>query len=179
MDFTEKTINKVAIYNGKIINVELENVLLPNGNESVREIVRHAGVSAIVIYDENRLVLVKQYRKAVDNYLFEIPAGKIEKNEDPIDAAIRELEEETGYKADALELISKFYSSPGFTDEIIYIFLARNVLKGNEKRDDDEFIEVYKVTINEALEMIINGEIQDAKTIIAVNYLHLELLKKA
>ncbi|WP_251859505.1 NUDIX hydrolase [Clostridium sp. Marseille-Q2269] len=170
MNFYEKTLEEHEIYKGKIINVVKQKVKLPNGKESFREIVRHPGAVAIVAYkDEKKLLLIKQFRKAIDKEIFEIPAGKIEKGEEAKNSALRELEEETGYKAENIEYLGKIVTSPGFSDEYIYIYKAFNLYKGNEgMQDEDEFIDLTEIHIDKLKEYIKNGNIIDGKTISAI-----------
>lgn len=169
MDLSEKTIKKDIIYSGKIIEVNLQTVKLPNGRESKREIVNHPGGVAILAYkDSDTLFMVEQFRKPIEKSILEIPAGKIEKNEDIKVCGMRELEEETGYKARNFEYIGKIVTSPGFCDEYIYFFKAEDLYKGrNDIGDEDEFINVKEVKVSGIKEMIKKGEIIDAKTICA------------
>ncbi|MEY7999466.1 NUDIX hydrolase [Clostridium sp. Mt-5] len=169
MDLSEKTIKKDIIYSGKIIEVNLQTVKLPNGRESKREIVNHPGGVAILAYkDSDTLFMVEQFRKPIEKSILEIPAGKIEKNEDIKVCGMRELEEETGYKARKFEYIGKVVTSPGFCDEYIYFFKAEDLYKGrNDIGDEDEFINVKEVKESRIKDMIKKGEIIDAKTICA------------
>ncbi|MCI1943764.1 NUDIX hydrolase [Clostridium luticellarii] len=169
MNFSEKTIKKDTIYNGKIIEVNLHTVRLPNGRESKREIVNHPGGVAILAYkDSDTIFMVEQFRKPIERSILEIPAGKIEKNEDIETCGIRELEEEIGYKAGKFEYIGKVVTSPGFCDEYIYIFKAEDLYKGRDDiGDEDEFIDVKEVKLSRVKDMIKKGEIIDAKTICA------------
>ncbi|MBF7017060.1 NUDIX domain-containing protein [Staphylococcus durrellii] len=172
MNLYEKTTNKKSIYKGKIIDLEVHEVDLPNGESSTREIVLHNGAVAVcALTSENKIVLVEQFRKPLDNTMLEIPAGKLEIGEEREEAAKRELEEETGYKAKELTLITDMYGSPGFTNEKISIYLATELLKGEKQLDEDEFIELHELSINKAQEKLKNNEINDAKTIIALQYL--------
>ncbi|GAF66736.1 putative phosphohydrolase [Bacillus sp. TS-2] len=167
----EKTISKKEIYKGKIINLQLEEVQLPNGNTSSREIVKHPGaVGVIALTKDYKIIMVRQYRKALEKILIEIPAGKLDAGEKPIDCAKRELEEETGYHATSLEYIVSFYTSPGFADEKIYLYFAEHLTTGVKKPDEDEFLDLLEVSLEEAEQMIENEEIHDAKTIYAVSY---------
>ncbi|MDG5787688.1 NUDIX hydrolase [Evansella sp. AB-P1] len=173
--FTEKTIKKDLIYKGRIIDLSLHEVTLPNGGTSKREIVNHPGaVAVIAVTEENKLILVNQYRKPLEKVIAEIPAGKLEKGEDPLECAKRELEEETGFIANKWTDLSSFYTSPGFADELIYLFLAEELSEGTENLDEDEFVECFEVTLDEAERLIKNQSIHDAKTIIALQYLLLQ-----
>lgn len=170
MTFEEKTMRSDKLYEGKLLNLRVDTVELPDKKYSKREIVEHpGGVAVIPIADDNTIILVKQYRKAVEKFLLEIPAGKIELNEEPRVTAIRELKEETGYSTDKMEYLLEFYTSPGFTNEKIYLFLATDLVKGEANPDSGEFIEVEKYDINLLIKMIERGEITDSKTIIGIN----------
>ncbi|MGG3998366.1 NUDIX hydrolase [Anoxybacillus kestanbolensis] len=174
----EKTMNQQRIFSGKVIDVYVEDVLLPNGETSKREIVKHPGaVAVLAITEENKIVLVRQYRKALERVLVEIPAGKLEKGEAPLETAKRELEEETGYVCEKMEPLHSFYTSPGFADELVHIFLAKGLTKKSEKQmlDDDEFVDVLKVTLEEALKMVEDKQIYDVKTIYALLYWQLHM----
>ncbi|KZL94233.1 NUDIX hydrolase [Clostridium magnum] len=169
MDFTEKTVETKNIFKGKIIDVNLHTVELPNGRRASREVVNHPGGVAILAYkDENTVILVEQFRKPIEKILLELPAGKLEKGEDIELCGIRELEEETGYKAKEFKYLGKIVSSPGFCDEYIYIYMAKGLYKGQDGLgDEDEFINIREIKIDKIKEMIKNGEIIDSKTISA------------
>jgi ADP-ribose pyrophosphatase len=169
--FEEKTIQSEKIYDGRIIQLKVDDVTLPNGKTSKREIVNHPGAVAILaLTSDNKIVLVEQYRKALERSIIEIPAGKLEKGEAPIHTAHRELEEETGYVVDDLTFIQAFATSPGFADEIIHVYLAENLRVAENKAslDEDEFVELLEVTIEEAEQLMLEGKIFDAKTAFAV-----------
>ncbi|GGJ79846.1 ADP-ribose pyrophosphatase [Anoxybacillus voinovskiensis] len=178
----EKTIRQEKIFSGKVIQVYVEDVQLPNGNTSKREIVKHPGAVAILpLTNEGKLVLVRQYRKALERVLVEIPAGKLEKGEEPLVTARRELEEETGYSAQSMRHLISFYTSPGFADELIHLYVAEGLVKLEEAAglDDDEFVDLLEVTLEEAVAMLETKEIYDAKTAYALQYLQLaRALKK-
>ncbi|MBB5326295.1 ADP-ribose pyrophosphatase [Anoxybacillus tepidamans] len=178
----EKTIRKEKIFSGKVINVYVEEVELPNGKTSKREVVKHPGAVAVIpVTSEGKLVLVRQYRKALERVLVEIPAGKLEKGEEPLATARRELEEETGYVARSIRHLVSFYTSPGFADELIHLYVAEGLTKLEESAslDDDEFVDLLEVTLEEALVMLEKQEIYDAKTAYALQYLQLQkALKK-
>jgi len=171
MILREETLNSQSIYHGRIIKVRVDEVLLPNGSTSTREIVEHSGAVAIVAVDEEQNVcLVRQYRKPVEKVLLEIPAGTMDAGETPLDCARRELEEETGLKANNLEEILYYYSAPGFCDEKLHIFLATGLECGKAKPDDDEFLETVRMPLEEAYQAILNGDIIDGKSIIGLQY---------
>lgn len=176
MTFEEKTMKTENIYKGKILNLRIDTVELPDKKYSKREIVEHPGsVGIIPVTEEGELILVKQYRKAVESSLLEIPAGKLEVNEEPKETALRELKEETGITPKKLEYISEFYTSPGFSNEKIYLFIATGLSEGIAELDDGEYIEISKVKLDELSKMIKKGEIVDSKTIIGV-YMAIEYL---
>lgn len=178
--YEEKTIHSTPIYDGKIISVQVDDVRLPDGNKSKREIVKHPGAVALLpITNEGKLIVVKQYRKALERTIIEIPAGRIEPNEDPKITAVRELEEETGYGAKEVTYIQSFATSPGFADEIIHLYVAKSLYKIDNPADgdEDEFIEQFEITIEEAEEMVAKGDIYDAKTAFAILYAKHELKK--
>ncbi|MDN6698688.1 MAG: NUDIX hydrolase [Staphylococcus equorum] len=172
MNLFEKTLHKESIYKGAIIDLEVHDIELPDGQTSKRELVYHNGAVAVcAINPDNQVILVRQYRKPAEKTLLEIPAGKLEINEERESAAKRELEEETGYIAENLELITEMYGSPGFSNEKISIYLAKDLKIGEMNLDDDEFIEIETYNIDEITSMLQNQEIEDAKTIIALQYL--------
>ncbi|MCY8104230.1 ADP-ribose pyrophosphatase [Bacillus mojavensis] len=173
----EKTIAKEQIFSGKVIDLYVEDVELPNGKTSKREIVKHPGaVAVLAVTDEGKIILVKQFRKPLERTIVEIPAGKLEKGEEPEYTALRELEEETGYTAKKLTKMTAFYTSPGFADEIVHVFLAEELAVLEEKRelDEDEFVEVMEVTLEDALKLVESREVYDAKTAYAIQYLQLK-----
>ncbi len=172
----ERTLQSEYIYRGRLVNLRLDTVELPSGKQRKREIVEHRACSAIVALDsENNVLLVKQYRKPVERELLEIPAGGVDSGEDPIGAARRELEEETGFSAESWDQLSVFYTSPGFCNEEIYVYLARGLSPTKREADDDENIELIRVPLNKIPNLIESGDIYDAKSIagllLAVSYL--------
>lgn len=173
MNFNEKTLEVKKIYKGKIIDVNVHTVELPNGRKSSREIVNHSGGVAVIAYkDKDTILLVEQFRKPIEKIILELPAGKIEKDEDIELCGIRELEEETGYKAKEFSYLGKIVTSPGFCNEYIYIYRAESLYKGEDNLgDEDEFINVKEMKIEKIKEMIKSGEITDAKTISAFMFL--------
>lgn len=178
MKFEEKTIERKEIFKGHIFDVVVDDVALPNGDTGKRELIFHKGaVCVLAVTPEGKMILVKQYRKAIERAIYEIPAGKLELGEEDTleDAALRELEEETGYTSDKLTLLADFYSAIGFCNERIRLYLADSLVKVENPRpmDEDEVIELSQVTLEEALELIASGDICDAKTIMAVQYLQL------
>ncbi|WIV10979.1 NUDIX hydrolase [Proteiniborus sp. MB09-C3] len=178
MIYEEKTMKSEKIYEGKILSLRIDTVELPDKKYSKREIVEHPGAVAIVpITNEGEIVFVKQFRKATETVLLEIPAGKLEINEQPVECAIRELKEETGLYSENIEYILDYFSSPGFTNEKIHIFIASEVINGEATPEEDEYIDVVKINIDEAINMIKDGTIKDGKTIIGV-YMAYNKMKK-
>ncbi len=179
MGFEEKTMKSDKLYEGKLLNLRIDTVELPDKKYSKREIVEHpGGVAVIPITSDNCIVLVKQYRKAVEKFLLEIPAGKLELNEEPRETAIRELKEETGYIAGKVEYLLEFYTSPGFSNEKIYLFIATDLIPGDMELDAGEFIEIEKHNIHDLVKMVDRGEIIDSKTIIGIEFAKKYLDKK-
>ena len=169
MNLTEQLISRREIYHGRIIAVQVDTVSLPNGNTSTREVVRHpGGVGILALDDEGCAVLVEQYRYVFDRTLLEIPAGKRDAGEVPEVCGRRELEEECGLIAGRLELLATLYPTPAYCDERIWIFTAGALTAGHTHPDEDEFITVEWVPLAEAERMVLAGEIEDAKTQIAI-----------
>jgi ADP-ribose pyrophosphatase len=178
----EKTLKTEQIFSGKVISLQVDEVELPNGNVSKREIVKHPGAVAVIpVTAENKIVMVEQYRKALERTIIEIPAGKLEKGEKPEICAARELEEETGYECVNMEWLISFYTSPGFADEIIHLYKATGLSKklNAASPDEDEFVNLMEFSLDEAVQLINEQKIYDAKTAYAVQYLQLqEALRK-
>ena len=165
----ETTVSSDLIYTGKTIQLRVDAVEVPNKGYQKREIIEHKGAVAVVaITDDNKVVLVKQYRKAIEKELYELPAGKIEIGETPLECAMRELKEETGYSVDSLKLIHKYYTTPGFSNQLVFIYLAKNLIPGESHLQEDEFLEVYEIDRDKAYNMVINNEICDSKTVIGL-----------
>ncbi|HPZ42410.1 MAG TPA: NUDIX hydrolase [Bacillota bacterium] len=173
-DLKERTISSEVIYRGKIITLRVDTVALPQeGQTGIREVVEHAGAVAVVpVTEQDELLLVRQYRHATGKTLLEIPAGRIEPGEDLAECARRELLEETGYLARNLEKLLFFYSTPGFTNEQLHIYLATGLTLQEQDLDEDEFIDVQKVPYQKALDMIWSGDICDAKSIAGILAAH-------
>ncbi|MCU0479976.1 MAG: NUDIX hydrolase [Anaerolineae bacterium] len=162
----ENTLDRQPIYHGRVVKLDLVTVTLPDGQSSQREIITHPGAVAIVALDEAQNVLmVRQFRLAAGRVMLEIPAGTLEPNEAPLICAERELQEETGYKPRQLEPIGGIFVAPGYTTEYIHLFRASDLVESRLEMDSDEFIEVVKIPFQQALDMVDNGEIQDAKSI--------------
>lgn len=172
--FEEKTIESKKVYEGKIVTLQIDDVTLPNGKTAKRELIKHSGAVGIIpITKENKIVFVEQYRKPLEKSIVEIPAGKLEAGEKPEITAVRELEEETGYTTNKLSFVTTFYTSPGFADELMYIYYTDELdsMKNPPSADDDEFVALIELTLDEAKAYVDQHRIQDAKTNYAILYL--------
>lgn len=164
------------VYSGKVISVDFDTVRFPNGSVGELEMVRHPGASAVVPFlsdpgsADPQIMLIKQYRYAAEGFIYEIPAGKLDGAEDPADCARRELREETGCTAERIDHLYTFYTTPGFTDERIHAFMATGLTRGEMAHEKDEFMSLETVTLSQALELIRKGELNDAKTALAILY---------
>ncbi|MCM1259676.1 MAG: NUDIX hydrolase [Prevotella sp.] len=174
----EKSISEKVIFNGKIVQLVLRDVLLPNGNVARREIVHHQKAVAIVAFDGSHILMVQQYRTAVGKYMLEIPAGLLEANEDALVCAHRELQEETGYDAKQMELLCSFYPSCGFTDEETYIYLATDLYESKLPEDEDEFIELTKLPLPSIPTFLSQNDTLDGKTALGLSLFALWRQKK-
>ena len=166
MVFEEKTVTTENIFKGKIIDVKLHKVLMPDGEITEREIVGHpGGVGVVAVTDDNKIILVKQYRKPLEKAIYEIPAGKLDPDEEVEVCGRRELLEETGATAENFEYLGYMYPSPGFTDEVTHIYLATDLSFGETNPDEDEFLDIEFFDIDEVKKMIMDNEICDGKTV--------------
>lgn len=162
------------VYTGRVLNLDIDRVRFPDGSEGELEMIRHPGASAVVPFlsdpsgNDPQVLLIQQYRYAAERYLYEIPAGRLDVGEEPLVCARRELREETGCEAERVEPLTTIYTTPGFTDEKIHLFIAVGLTRGESLREADEFIEVESMPISHALELIGKGEIQDAKTVVGL-----------
>lgn len=169
MDFEEKTLSVENIYDGKIIKVRRERVELPDGRTSMRELIGHPGGVGVIAVDENRKVfMVSQYRIAARSMMTEIPAGKLEYGENPLECGKRELIEETGYKANEFTHLGEYYATPGYCEEKLNIYLARDLEFVGQNLDEGEFLNVSKYDLDELYQMVMDNKIHDAKTAIAI-----------
>lgn len=167
----EITVKSEKIFEGKILNLRVDTVELENQKYAKREIVEHKEASAIIaINEKNEIILVKQYRKAIEDFIYEIPAGLLNVAEEPKECALRELREETGYEAQKINKIYEFYSSPGFSNEKIHLFKAEELTFVSTKFDEDEFIEISYFSKDEIRKMINTGRITDSKTLVGILY---------
>ncbi|MDE7010017.1 MAG: NUDIX hydrolase [Oscillospiraceae bacterium] len=169
MELTEKTISSEEIFSGRILHIRRDTVELPGGGRSFREVVDHpGGVCVLALDDENRVLLVRQFRYPYEKVLTELPAGKLEIGEDPEQAALRELREETGAVPGTFQSLGELYPSPGYCGEIIRMYLARELTFGEAALDEGEFLNVERMDFARLVELVLSGEIRDAKTIAAV-----------
>ncbi len=158
-----------SIYQGRVISLSVDTVTLPNGVTIDLEIVRHPGAAAVVpLKDDGTVILIHQLRHAANGFIYEIPAGKLSPGEAPEACAARELEEEVGYRAGALELLSSIFTAPGFTDEVIHIYKATGLVKTEQRLDRDEVLQVVEMPLTQAIDMIRAGTIRDAKTMVGL-----------
>jgi len=168
-DLIEEAISSEEIFKGKIVHLFRDTVRLPNGKEATREVMRHVGAAAVVpLTDEGNVILVRQYRYPFAQVMLEIPAGKLDAGEDPLDCAKRELLEETGVDAKEFVYLGAFYPSVAMLDEVIHLYLARDFSKGSAKLDADEFLHVEQRPLGEVVEQVMHGEIPDGKTQAAI-----------
>lgn len=169
IDYIESTVKENEIFSGKVVKLSVDDVVFPDGKKSKREVVHHnGGVCIVAVDDDGKILMERQYRYAMKKIIFELPAGKLEKNEDPKEAGIRELKEETGATAKTFEYLGKMYPTVGYDDEIIYFYLAKGLTFGENHFDEHEFVEVERHDVKELLSMIKNGEMKDAKSVFAI-----------
>lgn len=169
MNFEEKTVKENEIYKGRIITLHVDEVELPDGQLATREIVEHSGGVCVAAMTENKeLYFVRQYRYPYKKVLLELPAGKLERGEDPMKAGIRELEEECGVVADEVISLGAVYPTVAYCSEIIYLFAAKGLKSTAQNLDEGEFLAVEKISLDAAVEMVMNGEISDSKTVALV-----------
>lgn len=169
MKIVETTISQEYKYNGKIVNLRVDVAQLPNGKQAKREVVEHpGGVTVVALTDKNEIVFVRQFRYPYMVEMLEIPAGKLEKGENPFCAGVRELQEETGAVADRYFDLGKFFPTPGYCAEIIHLYAATGIEFSQQNLDEDEFVNVEIIPLEKAVEMILCGEIRDGKTQAAV-----------
>jgi ADP-ribose pyrophosphatase len=163
-----------TIYAGRVVTLNLETVTLPNGATVELEVIHHPGAAAVVpVQEDGSVLLIRQYRHAAGGYIYEIPAGKLDPGEDPGVCAARELEEEIGLRAASLQHLVSFFTTPGFTDEVIHIYQASGFTPGRQKLDEDEVLEVVAFPLEEALVKIREGTIRDGKTIVGLQAVYL------
>ncbi len=164
------------IYKGHVVHLFVESVVLPNGRTTTLDIVRHPGAAAVVpLHPDGRAILIRQYRHAAGGYLYEIPAGKLDPGESPEACAVRETEEETGYRIGQLVPLTTIFTAPGFCDEQIHLYIGTHLTSGTPCRGEDEVIEVIEMPISEAIKRIEDRTIRDAKSIVALQMAHARL----
>lgn len=169
MELYEKQLSSKQIFDGVVVKLYVDEIELPNGKKSIREVVRHPGAVCVLPIDEDgNAIMVKQFRYPFGDVLLEVPAGKLEPDEDPYDAALRELEEETGAVASRVEYIGSMYTTVAFTNEKIYMYLATGITYKEAHPDEGEFVEVHKVPLADLVKMVMDGEIKDSKTQISI-----------
>ncbi len=157
-------------FRGKVFDLKVDKIIYDSGNFGIREVAVHpGGAVAVAIKENGKIILVKQYRYPLDKFSIELPAGKLEKNEDPMKCAVRELEEETGYQANKIEKLGSIFTTPGFCTEELHIYLANDLEPGNHNREEGEYgMQILEFTLNEIEERIKSGEIKDSKTICGI-----------
>ena len=169
MSFFEKPLESKTVYEGLIINVKRDIAELQNGNNAEREVVVHpGGVGIVAKTDDNKILMVRQYRYPLEEVVLEIPAGKLDRNEDPFECAVRELSEETGYTANKYVDLGAIYPSPGYCRETLYLYLALDLEPGEMHLDENELLSVEQVDINQLIQMIMANELKDAKTVVGI-----------
>ena len=162
------------VYTGKVISLDVDRVRFPDGSVGELEMIRHPGASAVVPFlsdplgEDPQVLMIRQYRYAAEGYLLEIPAGRLNVGEDPRDCALRELKEETGCSAEQMDHLFTMYTTPGFTDERIHLFMATGLVAGETNHEADEFLDLEPMLLSRALELVEAGEIKDAKTVVGL-----------
>ena len=165
MELEEKKLSSEEIFDGVAIHLFRDEILLPNGNKGVREVIRHPGaVCVIPVTEDGDVIFVNQFRYAFNKVTLEVPAGKLEKGEDPLEAAMRELSEETGLSAKNVVYLGELYTTPALIDEVIHMYLATDLVECKQHLDEDEFINTLRMPLSKAVQKVMNGEIKDAKT---------------
>lgn len=169
----DKLLKSQILYKGKVFDHQVDEIEYDSGNKTIREVAIHPGGAVVApVKDDGKIILVKQFRYPLQKTLIELPAGKLDKNEDPLVCAKRELEEETGYKAKEFKKLGEIYTSPGYSTEKLYIFSAKGLTPGNHNREEGEKgMEILELSLNEIEKMIVRGDITDAKTIVGIHYL--------
>lgn len=165
------------IYTGKVVALNVDTVQLPNGVTVDLETIRHPGAAAVVpLKDDGTVVMIRQFRHAAGGFIYEIPAGKLDRGEDPLNCAARELEEEVGYRASSFELLSSIFTAPGFADEVIHIYKAIGLTNGTQQLDRDEVLEIVEMSLSDAIKNIQDGTIRDGKTIVGLQAVYIQTM---
>jgi ADP-ribose pyrophosphatase len=171
-------LKRAEIYRGKIVTLQVDTIQLPSGKTSVREVVHHpGGVVAVPVMDDGRLLLIRQFRYPLQRYILEFPAGKLDGPQSPLDTIKRELEEETGYRAEIVTHECSFFTSPGISDELIHLFVARGLTPVPQRLEEGEHITVETYTPDECWQMLLNGGIVDGKTLLGILWLRMKIVK--
>lgn len=169
MELREQTISSTEAFTGRLVKLRVDRVRLPNGRETTREIVVHRGaVTAVPLIDADRVVMIRQFRQAAGEVLLELPAGTLDPGEDPLACVARELEEETGYRANSITPMFRSYLAPGYSSEMLHTFLAEDLVNVGARAEPDEFLEIVQMRMHDAVGLIRTGEIKDAKTICGI-----------
>lgn len=171
-----KLLKSEILYKGKVFDHQIDEIEYKSGNKGIREIAIHPGGAVVIpVKDDGKIILVKQFRYPLQKTLIEFPAGKLEKDEDPLICATRELEEETGYKAKEIKKLGEIFTAPGYCTEILHIYSAKGLTPGNHNREEGELeMEILELTVEEIEKMIISGKINDAKTIVGMHYINFQ-----
>lgn len=178
MQKKEEIISQNYLYKGKILNLRIDDVRLPNGDIGLREVIEHhGGVCGLAVTTDDKILFVKQYRIAYQDFILELPAGKIELNETPEETIVRELEEEIGVQVKTITKAGIIYPSPGYTNEIIHLFFTNDFVLSSNHPDQDEYLEIVPIDINEAYQMVDNNLILDAKSLVLLSKYRNELIK--
>jgi len=180
MELWEKKLSGKTVYNGRIMRIDVDEVELPGGLKSSREVMHHCpGVGVLPVFEDGSVMLVRQYRYPMDEILLEIPAGKLDPGEQPLDGAMRELKEETGLTAQEYVYLGKAYPSPGCMNEVLHIYLARGLTQGESSPDEGEFLQCERMPLKKLTELVETGGAPDAKTVIAALYAERYFSKEA
>lgn len=176
MTMNYKLLKSEILYKGKVFDHQVDEIEYKSGNKGIREIAIHPGGAVVIpVKDDGKIILVKQFRYPLQKTLIEFPAGKLEKGEDPLICATRELEEETGYKAKEIKKLGEIFTAPGYCTETLHIYSAKGLTPGNHNREEGELeMEILELTVEEIEKMIISGDINDAKTIVGMHYINLQ-----
>jgi len=172
-------LGREEVYRGKIVNLRVDTIQHPSGKSAIREVVQHpGGVTVVALRDSGELLLIRQYRYPLQRFILELPAGKLDSGQSPLDTICRELEEEAGFRADTWDYGCAFYTSPGISDELIHLFIARNLSPVPQRLEEGEHITVEAHSLENCLQLMQSGEIRDGKTILGILWYHMKILMK-